>query len=66
MLESKAQSNEKAQHTRQYVSILNRIATQLSGIRWGYENGFKLFLHLLNNKQDQAPIHHLLQPLHAP
>jgi hypothetical protein len=51
--ESKAQADEKAQHTRQYVSILKRSvmhlniielariplrgATQLSDARWGFE-----------------------------
>jgi hypothetical protein len=36
-LKSKAQTDEKAQHTRQYVSILKRFATQLLGLRWGFE-----------------------------
>jgi hypothetical protein len=36
-LKGKAQANEKAQHTRQYVSILKRFATQLLGLRWGFE-----------------------------
>jgi hypothetical protein len=35
--ESKAQADEKAQHTRAYVSILKRLATQLSNLRWGFE-----------------------------
>jgi len=35
--ESKAQADEKAQHTREYVSILKRLATQLSGLRRGFE-----------------------------
>jgi hypothetical protein len=35
--ESKAQADEKAQHTREYVSILKRSATQLSDARWGFE-----------------------------
>ena len=35
--ESKAQPDEKAQHTREYVSIFKRAATQLSGLRWGFE-----------------------------
>jgi hypothetical protein len=34
---SKAQADEKAQHTRQYVSILKRLATQLLVLRWGFE-----------------------------
>jgi hypothetical protein len=34
---SKAQTDEKAQHTRWYVSILKRFATQLLGLRWGFE-----------------------------
>jgi hypothetical protein len=37
MFESKAQADEIAQHTCKYVSILKRFATQLSGIRWGFE-----------------------------
>jgi len=35
--ESKAQADEKTQHTWQYVSILKRSATQLSDVRWGFE-----------------------------
>ncbi len=35
--ESKAQADEKAQHTFEYVSILKRSATQLSDARWGFE-----------------------------
>jgi hypothetical protein len=35
--ESKAQADEKAQHTLKYVSILKRSATQLSDARWGFE-----------------------------
>jgi hypothetical protein len=38
MFESKAQADEKAQHTFEYVSILKRLATQLSDIRWGFES----------------------------
>jgi hypothetical protein len=34
--ESKAQADEKAQHTREYVSILKRSATQLSDARWRF------------------------------
>jgi hypothetical protein len=53
MFESKAQADEKAQHTLKYVSILKRLvmhlsvielaqiplrgATQLSDTRWGFE-----------------------------
>jgi len=37
MFQSKAQADEKAQHTLEYVSILKRPATQLSDIRWGLE-----------------------------
>ena len=39
--ESKAQPDEKAQHTRAYVSILKRAATQLSGLGWGFETASK-------------------------
>jgi hypothetical protein len=35
--ESKAQAEEKAQHTWEYVSILKRPATQVSDVRWGFE-----------------------------
>jgi len=37
MFESKAQTDGKAQHTSEYVSIMKRLATQLSDIRWGFE-----------------------------
>jgi hypothetical protein len=37
MFESKAEADEKAQHTFEYVSILKRFATRLSDIRWGFE-----------------------------
>jgi hypothetical protein len=37
MFESKAQADEKAQHTFKYVSILKRSATQLSDIRCAFE-----------------------------
>ena len=33
----KAQADEKAQHTRQYVSILRRLATLPLSLRWGFE-----------------------------
>jgi len=42
--ESKAQADEKAQHTRKYVSILKRLATQLSGLRRGFEMASNNFL----------------------
>jgi len=35
--ESRAQADEKAQHASEYVSILKRLATQLSGLRLGFE-----------------------------
>jgi hypothetical protein len=37
MVEDKAQADAKAQHTRQYVSILSRPATPYSAIRWGFK-----------------------------
>jgi len=46
MFESKAQADEKAQHTLKYVSILKRSATQLSDIRWGFETTFRNIPHL--------------------
>jgi len=38
IFESKAQADEKAQHTFKYVRILKRAATQLSDMRWGFES----------------------------
>ena len=35
--EGKAGADDKAQHTREYVSILKRPSTQPSGARWGSE-----------------------------
>ena len=35
--EGKAGADDKAQHTREYVSILKRPPTQPSGDRWGFE-----------------------------
>ena len=40
MSDSKAQPDLKAEHTRQYSSILNRFATQLSGMRAAYKTAF--------------------------
>ena len=37
MFEGKAGADDKAQHTREYVSILKRPSTQPSGARWGFE-----------------------------
>jgi hypothetical protein len=45
--ESKAQADEKAQHTLEYVSILKRPATQLSDARWGFETTSKHFLEYI-------------------
>jgi len=33
----KARVDEKAQHTRKYVSILKKLATPYLGVRWGFE-----------------------------
>ena len=38
------QADEKAQHTCEYVSILKRLATQLSELRWGFEMASEYFL----------------------
>lgn len=38
MFESNARGDSKAEDTRSYVSILDRLATQLSYIRWGKES----------------------------
>ena len=35
--DGKAKADEKAQHTREYVSILKRCSTQPSGTRWCFE-----------------------------
>jgi hypothetical protein len=35
--EGKAKAEEKAQHTREYVSILKRLSTQPSSVRWVFE-----------------------------
>jgi hypothetical protein len=40
--DSKAQADEKAQHTREYVSILKRSATQLADTRWGFKTTSKM------------------------
>jgi hypothetical protein len=42
MFESKAQADEKAQHTLEYVSILKGHAKQLSDIRWGFETTYRI------------------------
>jgi hypothetical protein len=39
MPKSKAQADEKAQHTLEYVSILRRLATPLLDIRYIFEMG---------------------------
>jgi hypothetical protein len=33
----KAKADEKAQHTREYVSIVKRLSTQPSSVIWGFE-----------------------------
>jgi hypothetical protein len=33
----KTRVDEKAQHTREYVSISKKLATQYLGVRWGFE-----------------------------
>ena len=38
---SKARVDSKTQHTREYVSILNRFATQLFGLKWDFETTSK-------------------------
>ena len=40
MVEGKAQTDLKAEHTRKYSSILNRFATQYSAIRWTLKISF--------------------------
>lgn len=44
MFECKARGGEKAEHTRQYVSIFSRIATKPSGIRGDFETTSKSML----------------------
>ncbi len=68
--ESKAQTDEKAQHTREYVSILKKLATQLSGLRRGFEMASKIFSatgsdFLLRNRwlnRIQVPFHSIERP----
>ena len=43
--ESKAQVDEKAQHTWKYVSILRRLATQPLGVRCIFQIAFKQGFH---------------------
>jgi hypothetical protein len=40
--EGKAKADEKAQHTRQYVSILKKLSTQPSSVRSGFEMASRL------------------------
>jgi hypothetical protein len=40
--EGKAKADEKAQHTREYVSILKRLSTQPSSVRWGFEMPYRV------------------------
>jgi predicted RNA-binding Zn ribbon-like protein len=70
MLESKAQADEKAQHTCEYVSILKRSvmhpsvielmriplrgATQLSDTRWGFETTSNLGGYLVHKTKKHA------------
>ena len=42
-------ADDKAQHTREYVSILKRPSTQPSGDRWGFEMTSKFYLELLRH-----------------
>jgi len=50
--EIKAQADEKAQHTWEYVSILKRSATQLSDARWGFET---TSIEIKDNTSPQMP-----------
>jgi len=42
LFEGKAQFDSKAERTRQYVSILDRIGTQPSSKRWRFEASFRV------------------------
>jgi hypothetical protein len=57
MLESLIQSDSKAKHTGSHVSMSNWIAAQLSGIRWGYKTGLRLFLPPSDSMLDPVPTH---------
>jgi hypothetical protein len=49
---------EKAEHTRQYVSILSRLATRILGLRWGFEMLLKWasqYLDHLGVNKDRLP-----------
>ena len=62
IFEIKAQADSKVQHTRQYVTILNRLATQISGMRWGYKNTSRRLLssgaYTIDHKARRAPATH--------
>jgi len=44
--ESKAQDDEKAQHTIAYVRILKRLGTRLSGLRWDFKMASEQYFQL--------------------
>ena len=44
--EGKAKADEKREHTREYVSILKRLSTRPSSVRWGFETAS---IHICSN-----------------
>lgn len=50
MFEGKARACEKAERTRQYVSIASRIATKALDIRGGFKNNSKNIRYFSSSK----------------
>jgi hypothetical protein len=66
---SKTQTDEKAQHTRSYVSILKRFATQLLGLRWDFKTTSRyrltynvLSAHIKVLQESEAPKYIRIKP----
>jgi hypothetical protein len=55
--EGKAKADEKAQHTREYVSILKRLSTQSSSVRWGFEMASTMATADCSTSLEQHPYH---------
>jgi hypothetical protein len=60
--EGKAKVDEKAQHTREYVSILKRLSTQPSSVRWGFEMAYREKLRpCMGERKSGVRVHSLLK-----
>jgi DNA-binding MurR/RpiR family transcriptional regulator len=53
-LKDKAQTDEKAQHIREHVSILKRPATPSASVRWGLETASWGIVIFLINRPDAS------------